>query len=180
MIRTSHILAAALVLALPACNRAADDNMDNPDAVPPTTEPLPPATPPTPVTPTPLMTADMKGEGNSAIAGQVQILPVDGDPTGFRVSVNLTNVPEGEHAWHIHQGACSAKDAPVVVPFTAAKDKPGIASPLVAAAGGTVTAEATVPGSLLTTQQLQSADYSLHVHQKAGTDHGPSIACAAL
>ena len=94
--------------------------------------------------------------------------------------MNLTGVPEGEHAWHIHQGACGTKDAPVVVPFTATKDKPGIGSPLVAAAGGSTTAEVTVPSSVLTTQQLQSGDYSLHVHQKSGTDHGPSIACANL
>jgi Cu/Zn superoxide dismutase len=126
------------------------------------------------------MTATVEPATGSKVAGDVQILPVDNDPTGFRVSVNLQNVPEGEHAWHIHQGACTARNAPVVVPFTADKDKAGIASAIVAGVDGKVLAEATVPGTMLSVDQLRSGDYSLHVHQKAGTEHGPSIACAGL
>jgi Cu/Zn superoxide dismutase len=179
MIRLSRFLLAASVLALSACR--GDRNEEIPDVdVAPTTEPAPPVSTPTPMPTTPVMTAPITGETGTNISGQVQIMPVDGDPNGFRVVVNMQGVPEGEHAWHIHQGACSAKNTPVVVPITAEGDKPAIGTPLMAGADGNVTAEVTVPSTLLSLQQLQSADYSLHAHRKGGTDAGPSIACANL
>ncbi|MGH7468818.1 MAG: hypothetical protein ACRENP_12745 [Longimicrobiales bacterium] len=172
------LLAATVVLALAACRGDRNDEMPDVD-VAPTTEPVPPVpTPPMPASPA--MTALVTGATGTNIGGQVQVMPTDGDPGGFRVVVNLTGVPEGEHAWHIHQGACSAKNAPVVVAFTAEGDKPALSTPLVAGADGNVTAEATVPSTMLSLQQLQSGEYSLHTHRKAGTDQGPSIACADL
>jgi Cu/Zn superoxide dismutase len=180
MIRLSCFLAAGTVVALTACRPAANEQATQDNGPAPTTEAPQPLPPPPPVPAAPLMTTTFEPATGSKVAGEVQILPVEGNATGFRVSVNLRNVPEGEHAWHIHQGACGAKDAPVVVPFTAEKDKPAIASPIVAGADGNVMAEATVPSTLLTVDQLRSGDYSLHVHQKGGTAHGPSIACAAL
>ncbi len=179
MTRQSRILLIATLIALPACSRERSDEAASTEAAP-TTETAPPVMTPVPMPPAPLMTVLVQPEGSSKILGEVQILPSEGDPSAFRVNARFQNVPEGEHAWHIHQGACASKDAPVVVAFTPAGDKPGIASPIMAGTDGNVMAEASVPSNLLSVQQLQSGEYSLHVHQKGGTDHGPSIACANL
>ena len=170
------MLAAALI-ALPACadNDADDIDADDADA------PAPAATEtPTPAGPTLLMTIPFEAEGGSNVGGQVQVLSNDTDPNGVRMAVSFTGVPAGEHAWHIHQGACGAKDTPVVVPFTEDKDKPAIASPIVPDASGNAMTEVAVPSNLLTVNQLRDGDYSLHLHQKGGVDHGPTIACATL
>src|SRR5687767_12858073 len=176
MFKNSRVLVAAALIALPACaDEAADDADTNADA------PAPAATEaPTPATPTLLMTIPFEAEGGSKVGGQVQILSNDADANGFRVAVSFTGVPAGDHAWHIHQGACGAKDTPVVVPFTEDKDKAAIASPITPDTSGNAMTEVSVPSSLLTVNQLRDADYSLHLHQKSGTDHGPTIACATL
>jgi hypothetical protein len=163
-----------VMAALTACQAETDETM--PEDTPPATEPA--AAPAAP--PAALMSSDIQPEGGSSVAGRVEILPSADAANAFRVSVNLQGVPQGDHAWHIHQGACGAKDTPVVVPFTEDKDKPAIDSPITAGADGAVTRDVSVPANLLTIDQLRSGDYSLHVHQKAGTDHGPSIACATL
>jgi Cu/Zn superoxide dismutase len=167
---------ALVVAAIAACEAKTDEAAEN---AAPGTEPA--AAPAAPAASTePIMSADVQSEGGSQVSGKVEVLPAADASNAFRVVVNLQNVPAGEHAWHIHQGACGAKDTPVVVPFTEDKDKPALASPITAAADGAVAVEANVPGNLLTVDQLRSADYSLHVHQKGGTDHGPTIACATL
>jgi Cu/Zn superoxide dismutase len=174
MIRITRVVLAAAVLALPAC-QAQDDTADDADA------PAQAATEaPAPATPTLLMTIPIEAESGSKVGGQIQILSSDTDPAGFKVAASFTGVPEGEHAWHIHQGACGQKDTPVVVPFTEDKDKPAISEPIVATADGNVIKEVAVPGTLLSVQQLRDGDYSLHLHQKGGTDHGPTIGCATL
>lgn len=171
--RTRVFLPMLLVALLPACQAETDDTTT--DEIPPATEPAAPAAPPAA-----LMTADVQPEGGSNISGRVEILPSADAANAFRVSVTFQNVPAGEHAWHIHQGACGVADAPVVVPFTEEKDKPAIAAPITAGADGAVTADVAVPANLLTVDQLRSGDYSLHVHEKSGTDHGATIACANL
>ena len=178
MTRKFGALMLAALVAVPACRseRADEAAMD----AAPTTETAPPVTTPAPMPPTPLMTVAMQPEGTSKVTGEVQVLPVDGDANAFRVSAHFMSVPEGEHAWHIHRGACGTKDAPVVVPFTPDKNQPGIASPVTAGADGNATAEASVPSTMLSVEQLKSGDFSLHIHEKGGSDHGPSIACANL
>jgi hypothetical protein len=167
---------ALIVAAIAACQAKTDETAtENAPATEPGAAPAAPA----PST-EPVMSADVKGEGGADISGKVEILPSADATNAFRVRVNLEKVPAGEHAWHIHQGACGAKDTPVVVPFTEDKDKPALSTPITAAADGTVNVEADVPGNLLTVDQLRSGDYSLHVHQKTGTNHGPTIACATL
>jgi len=177
MTRQLGILLAATLIAAPACMSERTDEAA--DAAP-TTETAPPVATPAPMPPTPLVTAAVQPEGTSTVAGEVQILPVEGDANAFRVSAHFTSVPAGEHAWHIHKGACGTKDAPVVVPFTPDGKQPGIASPVTAGADGNATAEASVPSTMLSVEQLRTGDYSLHIHEKGGTDHGLSIACANL
>lgn len=173
MRRTRAFLLMLSVALLPACQAETDDAAL--DDIPPATEPALPAAPPAA-----LMSADIQAEAGSSVSGRVEILPSADGASAFRVNVSLQNVPAGEHAWHIHQGACGAKDTPVVVPFTEDGDKPAIAAPIAAGADGAVTADVAVPANLLTVDQLRSGDYSLHVHQKTGADHGPTIACANL
>jgi hypothetical protein len=175
MIRTTRVVLAAAVLALPAC--AKDETADDADAP---AQAATEAPAPAPVTPSLLMTIPIEAESGSKVGGQVQILSSEADPNGFKVAVSFTGVPEGEHAWHIHQGACGQKDTPVVVPFTEDKDKPAISEPIVATADGNVIKEVAVPGTLLSVQQLRDGDFSLHLHQKTGADHGPTIGCATL
>lgn len=99
--------------------------------------------------------------------------------TGFRLAVEVNGLPRGEHAWHIHSGPCG-EDGPVVVPFTNTADKEGIGQPLMADQTGSARATVMVPPTELTLQQLEGGQYSLHIHQQGGVDHGPTLACADL
>lgn len=105
--------------------------------------------------------------------------PMAGRGGGFRLVVALDGLPPGPHAWHIHSGPCG-QQAPVVVPFTATAQSQGIAHPLTADPAGSARAEVTVPASQMTLERLASGRYSIHVHRSAGTDHGPTVACANL
>lgn len=171
---------SAFALFLAACEPRADEAEEAAE-IPAAETPVPSA-PATPASAEPVIAAVVKGEGTgSAIQGQAQVFPAADASGGFRLSVDLTNMPEGAHDWHIHQGACGAANAPVVVPITPDQDKPGITTPLTATQNGSVSSEVEVPANLLTIDQLRSGDYSLHVHAKSGaTDHGPTIACADL
>ena len=106
--------------------------------------------------------------------------PMAGKAGGFRLVVDLANLPPGPHAWHIHSGACGGGAAPVVVPFTPTAQNPGIAHALTADPSGSAHAEVVVPASKLTLDAIADGRYSVHVHRSAGTDHGPTIACANL
>lgn len=88
----------------------------------------------------------------------------------LELHVRLTGLT-ANHAWHIHQGACSAADAPVAVPFTDA---------LSAGADGTAERTVTVTNDQLTQQQLETGEFSVRVHE-GGTDQpGNPIACADI
>lgn len=99
---------------------------------------------------------------------------------GFTVVVRLRGLSQGEHAWHIHSGACSDAKAPIAVAMTDTPDKPGIDQPIRAQAGAMATDTAFVPGDQLTLSALRGGSYSLHVHQNGGKDHGPTVGCADL
>jgi hypothetical protein len=75
-----------------------------------------------------------------------------------------------QHAWHIHQGACSTQQAPVAVPFT---------EPLRATSGTPVEQTVPIPSDKLTPQQLESGQYSVRVHQSS-TPGSATIACADI
>jgi Cu/Zn superoxide dismutase len=97
----------------------------------------------------------------------------------YRRDVRIEGLSAGEHAWHIHSGPCGHAAA-VVVPFTPTADEPGLADALTPGAGGVAEASVTVPQGQLSLDQLRSGEYSLHVHQRGGVDHGPPLACANL
>ena len=178
MRKIAYLMLPMVGLMLTACE-SRTDTADEANT-PPAETPVPAPTPTTPPADQPLITAPVTGEGTgSAITGQVRVLPGPDASTGFRVAVDLTNLPEGPHDWHIHQGACGTT-SPIVVPITADKDKTGISQPL-QATGGTATAQVDVPASMLTVDQLRAGDYSLHIHAKSDpNDHGPTIACSNL
>jgi Cu/Zn superoxide dismutase len=98
---------------------------------------------------------------------------------GFRVEAALDGLTEGPHAWHIHSGACGT-EAPVVAAFTPTAEMEGLGSPLTGDASGVATGSATVQAEVLSFAALESGEYSVHVHERSGADHGPTVACADL
>jgi Cu/Zn superoxide dismutase len=157
---------------------ADDDSMDAPGTV--ATEP---AEAPGSAEGSVAMTASFE-PGEGALDGQ----RVDGTLTvfepaqgngDFRLRVHVQGIGEGEHAWHIHAAPCG-QEGPVVVPFTETEDGPGLAQPLRPGEDGVAEATVTVPADKLQLDQFRNGDYSLHVHQKGGVDHGPTVACANL
>ena len=105
--------------------------------------------------------------------------PTTADERGFRVEVALNGLSEGEHAWHIHSGPCG-ETAPVVVAFSETQTMDGLAESLEADEDGSVESSVTVPAEQLSLDRLQSGEYSIHVHQQGGVNHGPTVACADL
>lgn len=98
---------------------------------------------------------------------------------GYSVLVNARGLSEGEHAWHIHSGPCGER-APVVVAMTPTQEMQGLDEPLTPAADGVATNTAYVPGTDVSLDDLQGGEYSLHIHERGGLDHGPTVACADL
>lgn len=98
---------------------------------------------------------------------------------GFSVVVNANGLSRGEHAWHIHDAACGEQGS-VVVAMTPTSEMEGLAEPLRVRANGIAADTAYVPGRELHRQQLHQSPHSLHIHQRGGTDHGPTVACADL
>ena len=120
------------------------------------------------------------GEGateSATVSGDVNV--TSAGAAGFRVEVTLEGLPEGQHAWHIHSAPCGT-DGPVVAAFTPTPDMDGLSVPLTTDESGRTEGEGTVPSDVLTVDQLRSGQYSLHVHQQEGVDHGPTLACADL
>lgn len=105
-------------------------------------------------------------------------MPVQGyEDEDLRLRAELTGLPEGEHAWHIHAGPCGV-DAPVEIPLSAPPGEEAVAEPLTAGPDGTATTEISVPP--LKDLWVAAGSYSVHVHETVGEDHGPTLACANL
>jgi Cu/Zn superoxide dismutase len=126
----------------------------------------------------PAITAAFQGSGaGSGITGQAQ---VTSGADGFTLAVTVSGAPAGPHAWHIHQAACGVSGAPIVVALSEKPGMPAVSGELQVAEDGTASTQVQVPASLVTMDQLRTGDYSLHIHQTGGAQHGPSIACATL
>lgn len=163
----SPILGLAVVFACAPADEADLEPEETQEVAPP-----PPATEPAEEAP---WTTDFQaGPAGTNITGSLTAEPM-GDDTQVRLTLN--GLPAGEHAWHIHNAPCG-QEGPVVYAFTSTADMEGTDDPITAGEDGTATATATVPGDRLMRSDLRSGQYSLHVHQNAGTDHGPTIACA--
>ena len=121
------------------------------------------------------------GEGapEGEVNGTLTVLETAEPGGDYQLAVRIDGLSRGEHAWYIHSAPCG-QEGPVVVPFTETEEDPGLAQPLIPGAEGTAEATVTVPADRLTMAQLGSGEYSLHVHQKGGVEHGPTLACANL
>jgi Cu/Zn superoxide dismutase len=128
-----------------------------------------------------VMTAQFEpGEGTKAgqnINGSVSVF--EGSEVGgdYKLAVRIEGLTEGEHAWHIHSAPCG-KEAPVVVAFTDTNDAPGLAQPLIPGESRVAEATVTVPKDKLSLDELRKGEFSLHVHERGGVDHGRTMACA--
>jgi hypothetical protein len=118
------------------------------------------------------------GAEGQTVGGTVRLTTMPGTED-MQILAQVQGLSAGEHAWHIHSGPCGQK-APVVVPFTPTKEKPGLDEPIRAEAVGAAEESARIPADQLTRQQLQTGQYSVHVHVQSGPDHGPTVACADL
>jgi Cu/Zn superoxide dismutase len=161
-----------------------DDELDEDDAVEtPGTVATQPTEAPRDAEGTVAMTESFRpAEGakeGQRIDGTVTVFEPTEPNADYRLSVRIAGIGEGEHAWHIHAAPCG-KEGPVVVPFTQTEDGPGLAQPLRSDAAGTAEATVTVPAERLTLEKMKSGEYSVHVHEKGGIDHGPTVACANL
>jgi Cu/Zn superoxide dismutase len=181
-------MAAALALGVAvmgACaeERDAGDELELPDMDRPATVDTEPMDRPADSESAILMTARFEpAEGAPSgrpITGSVNVIEATEAGGDYHLVVNIEGLSPGEHAWHIHSGPCGEK-APVVVPFTPTAEGPGLAQALTPGEGGVAEADVTVPRDRLSLEQLKSGDYSLHVHEKGGVDHGPTVACANL
>ena len=116
---------------------------------------------------------------DSAVTGTLRLLvPVQpAEAEHPRIHVELAGLTPGPHAWHIHGGPCDV-DAPVEVPISTPAGEEQLADPLEAGPDGRVTAEVRVPA--LSQLWVEAGAYSVHVHERAGTDHGATVACAVL
>jgi Cu/Zn superoxide dismutase len=176
----SYIAPVVMGLAFAACEQGADteDALDTeaPEAVAPTEQPADMTTQPEGAV---IMQSDFTAEAGQNVTGAVTVLRGDQPGGDFQVAVRLVGLMPGEHAWHIHSAACGT-EAPVVVPFTQTSDEDGLASPLSPGPAGAAEQVVTVPRDRLPLEQLQAGEYSIHVHERGGVDHGPTVACANL
>ena len=116
----------------------------------------------------------------SGISGSAVVLKLPNDSTSWKLAVNLTGLPAGEHAWHIHNGSCSQPNAPVLLPLSPVPGQKAIDGNLKANAQGMADDTVTVPDARLNPSELNQNKLSLHVHAKGGANHGATIACAAM
>jgi hypothetical protein len=174
MRKTGLYVLAVLSVAALACARSDDTDADT-DAVPGAETTPPAATAPEGVT-APVVVSradfeksadagamDVKGYAELRRTGTMADAPLE-------LNVRLEGL-KASHAWHIHSGNCSVKDAPVAIPLS---------PPLTAGADGTVETTVPIPAGQLTDQQLSTQEYSVHVHTNAGDPPGASIACANI
>lgn len=113
-----------------------------------------------------------------AITGTVRLVDIPRRST-MQIQVEADGLTPGPHAWHIHTGSCDNIGG-IVVPFTPIGAREGIDEPLTASTEGEAAEDALIPASLLSQQQLAAGPYSLNIHNAAGANPGPSVACANL
>jgi hypothetical protein len=170
--RIRQLLVMALAAGIAVACDARDDEIEDTDALP--------GAEPAPMTPEPTMEdmvisrsdfneTDQAGDLDISGTAELRHTTMDaGAP--LELMVRLEGLT-ANHAWHIHQGACSNAEAPVAVPFTDA---------LTAGADGVAERTTTITSDKLTQQHLETGEYSVRVHA-GGTDQpGQAIACADI
>lgn len=114
--------------------------------------------------------------GGTAVGGTI-LLYRDGDGAPVTLQIDAVGLPPGEHAWHIHQGSCGTSHA-VAIALSPTAEMEGITGPLEVGDDGAAQEELEVPELMPST--VGAERHSLHVHERPGTDHGPTIACATI
>lgn len=113
-----------------------------------------------------------------AITGTVRLVDVP-RRSSMQIQVEADGLTPGPHAWHIHTGSCDNVGG-IAVPFTTIGAREGIDEPIMASAEGEAAEDALIPPSLLSQEQLAAGSYSLNIHNAAGANPGPTVACANL
>jgi Cu/Zn superoxide dismutase len=119
---------------------------------------------------------------------------------GSTLTATLSGLTPGEHAWHIHSGACGSA-GPVAIALTPVPGSQAVAGAqaLVAGADGRAQASVTIPQAELDRLQATGAtgtvppagaapqpapaaapQFSINVHQQGGANPGAMVACANL
>lgn len=195
---------AALIASVPACEPRAYDEAETEtraaEEVPAPAPATPAATPDSPATPNGDTTVDA-----SAAQRTIPFQPGPQSETSGTVSlretrsrelalgVSLTGLSEGDHAWHIRRAPCGV-DGPIALAISAAAGDTGsLAQPLHADADGNAGGTVTIPAGQVSPElryalrpedpadpQPHVEPLSLQVHERAGADPGPIVACADL
>ena len=195
-------VALALVGGVAACDTEQEEieTMETMETEP-AIEPMEDVQPDRPADAQPVMTGEFSAAGDAAgeaISGTVRIYPDGGTESGtgmegmdaeageagagqgFMIQVAIQGLSQGEHAWHIHDAPCGETGS-IALALTPTQDREGLADPIQGTQGqDEARASATVPASEMALQQLETGQYSLHVHERGGVDHGPTVACADL
>lgn len=125
-----------------------------------------------------LLVSTINGIGAAAeeIEGEIAVL-TDGPSEPLRLALTATGLEPGDHAWHIHSGPCGSS-AGVAIPLSQTAEMEAVVGPL--AVDQTGQAEVTVEVPPLKREMLGTRERSLHIHEKSGIEHGPSVACATI
>jgi len=166
-------LSLALTSLLLACNPDADADeageFDSPAAE---------TTPTPPVAPEPRVLSESSfevAEGTELeLDGNLEVVDRNGT---LELVIDVEGLPPGEHAWHIHEGDCGTA-GPVRLPLSSTSEMEGTVGPVTVDQQGRVSR--TVPLPQLDRAWIGSGSHSLHIHQRPGTDHGPTLACANI
>lgn len=121
--------------------------------------------------------------GPEAVAGVMRVLvPARGVSEGAsgapRLHVEIEGLSPGPHAWGVYRGTCDEADAEVGVALSALPGHSGLGEALTVDRDGRVVAEQAVPP--LRRLFEETATFSVRVHQGAGLEAGPAVACATL
>lgn len=162
------------------CEAGGEDELDTMPGEELTPAPITPA-PTTPTNETAAVTGQFQapeGATNTNVSGMVDLRPATMGE-GMTLEAQLQGLPPGEHAWHIHAAPCG-EQGPVVVAFTETETMQGIGQPLSVGDDGSAQQSVDIPQSAMQTLNFENQQYSIHVHENPGVDHGATIACADL
>lgn len=115
-------------------------------------------------------------DGDPAVGGTV-LLYQDGDGAPVTLEIDAVGLPPGPHAWHIHQGTCGASGE-VEIPLSSTAEMEGSTGPLEAGDDGVAQTDVEIPD--LMPSAVGAEEHSLHIHERPGVEHGPTIACATI
>jgi Cu/Zn superoxide dismutase len=127
-----------------------------------------------------LLTAALQPAGSTpapTLNGDVSVVASDDADEPLEIVVHGTGLPPGEHGWHVHAGPCGT-DGPVRIALSETAQAEGITGPIDVNDEGEFEESVEVPELNRTMVGMQ--EHSVHIHQNAGANHGPAVACATI